>query len=61
MKSKEVCRECGRSVARGSGWFINRVVDLDAGTYLCSECADKLYNRDFEDEFEDWEDDEDEQ
>lgn len=46
VESKEVCRECGRNVARGSGWFINRVIDLDTGTYLCAECEDKLYNRD---------------
>ena len=30
----EICNECGRSVRFGSGWFANRVPDLnDISTY----------------------------
>jgi hypothetical protein len=47
----EVCNECGRSVAWGSGHFVNRVPDLNdietrremgkafpEGDYMCAEC-----------------------
>jgi uncharacterized protein YlaI len=47
----EICNECGKSVAFGSGFFVNRVVDLnDVGTrvemgkpyptgdFICAEC-----------------------
>ncbi len=47
----ERCNECGRSVKPGSGWFVNRVHDLNdivtkrignkpypRGNFLCSEC-----------------------
>lgn len=50
-KNTEFCNMCGRSVAPGSGWFVNRVPDLDtpeerkeggrlypAGDWLCAEC-----------------------
>lgn len=52
-KSKEICYECGRSVARGSGRFINRIPSLGShedrvesnvvypeGEWLCAECDD---------------------
>jgi len=47
---KEICVICGRSVAPGSGWFVNRVPVLDdyltrkehfehpEGIYICAEC-----------------------
>ena len=48
---KEICYECGRSVALGDGNFINRVPSLDTidgrremnvpfpeGGWLCAEC-----------------------
>ena len=47
----EICNECGRSVALGSGLFVNRVPDLNdfetrkangkpypEGSYVCREC-----------------------
>jgi hypothetical protein len=47
----EICNECGRSVAFGSGWFVNRVPDFNSleervknskpyphGGFLCAEC-----------------------
>lgn len=47
----ETCNECGRSVAWGSGWFVNRVPDFNSieerremgkpfpnGDFLCAEC-----------------------
>jgi hypothetical protein len=47
----EVCNECGRSVEFGSGWFVNRVPDLNTvktrikmgksfpkGDFICAEC-----------------------
>jgi len=50
----QICRECGRSVAPGSGRFVNRVPDLNSaeerkaigcpfpqGDYLCAECDAK--------------------
>lgn len=55
MRTVEICNECGRSVARGSGLFINRVLDLDdyrtrkamnkpfpKGDYICRECEEKI-------------------
>lgn len=52
---KEICNECGRSVAQGSGWFVNRVPDLDSvevrrengkpfpeGDFVCAECDQKI-------------------
>ena len=50
-KMINVCNECGRSVAEGSGLFVNRIVSLDNfethkemgkpfpnGGYMCREC-----------------------
>lgn len=47
----EICNECGRSVAWGSGRFVNRVADLNdaetrrgmgkpfpEGEWVCEEC-----------------------
>jgi hypothetical protein len=47
----ETCTMCGRSVALASGWFVNRVPDLNApgerraegrpypeGDWICAEC-----------------------
>jgi|GEM_PF-2892805 len=47
----EVCNECGKSVALGSGLFVNRIVDFNdleerkamgkpfyIGDYICCEC-----------------------
>jgi len=54
-KSVPVCAECGRSVAPGSGRFVNRVPELNTrrqrrtmgrlypqGDYLCAECNESL-------------------
>lgn len=54
-KSIEICQNCGKSVARGSGLFVNRVVDFDdykcrvekgcpfpEGDFICQECEEKL-------------------
>jgi hypothetical protein len=51
---KKICNECGRSVALGSGWFVNRVPDLNEietrkengkafpeGDFVCAECDAK--------------------
>ena len=51
---KQICNECGRSVAPGSGWFVNRVPDLNymetrmkngkhfpEGDFICAECDSK--------------------
>lgn len=51
----EICNECGRSVAPGSGRFVNRIPDLNdektrremgkpfpEGDYICEECDRKL-------------------
>ena len=51
---REVCNECGRSVRLGSGWFVNRVPDLNEpevrkemgkpfpeGDFICAECENK--------------------
>lgn len=50
-RTNERCGECGRSVTFGSGWYINRVPDLNSvetrqemgrpfpqGDFVCSEC-----------------------
>lgn len=50
-EDSEICNLCGRSVAFGSGWFVNRVPDLDTsserrangrpypeGDWICAEC-----------------------
>ena len=47
----QICNECGRSVAFGSGWFVNRVPDINSykerlnngkpyprGDFVCAEC-----------------------
>ena len=47
----KVCNECGRSVAWGSGWFVNRIPDFNTveerraigrpfpeGDFICAEC-----------------------
>jgi hypothetical protein len=47
----QICGECGRSVAPGSGWFVNRVPDFNTveerrvigrpfpeGDFVCAEC-----------------------
>jgi len=57
INEKEICNECGRSVAFGSGWFVNRVPDLDTieerreagkpfpeGGWLCAECEARIFN-----------------
>jgi len=51
QEEKEICNQCGRSVAPGSGRFVNRVPSLDdvetrreagypypEGGYTCAEC-----------------------
>ncbi len=55
----EICNECGRSVALGSGFFVNRVVDLNdkstrilmgkpfpSGEYVCIVCDTEIRNSD---------------
>jgi hypothetical protein len=50
----EICNHCGRSVAWGSGWFVNRVGDSNdistrlannlnfpEGNFVCVECDSK--------------------
>jgi len=50
----EMCNECGRSVARGTGLFVNRVLDCNSilerknmgkpfpdGDFICVECDTK--------------------
>lgn len=50
----EICNECGKSVARGHGLFVDRVPDLDdveqridngrpfpEGDWVCRECEEK--------------------
>jgi uncharacterized protein YlaI len=52
---KEICNECGRSVAFGSGLFVNRVPSFDdeethremgkpypEGEYICRECEEEI-------------------
>lgn len=52
MKEINICNECGKSVAPGSGNFVNRVPDLNdaetrkemgkpypGGEYLCEQCS----------------------
>jgi len=49
--SVQICNECGRSVAPGSGWWVNRVPDCNTpkerrrigkpypnGDFICAEC-----------------------
>jgi hypothetical protein len=49
--AKDICLECGRSVAPGSGLFVNRIPDANdlatrrsmgwpypEGDFLCAEC-----------------------
>lgn len=56
-EEKEICNECGRSVAFGSGWYVNRVPDLNSieeriemgkpfpeGGWLCAECEARIYD-----------------
>lgn len=56
-EEQEICNECGRSVAFGSGWYVNRVPDLDTieerreagkpfpeGGWLCAECEARIYD-----------------
>lgn len=51
----EICNECGESVARGSGRFVNRVPDFNTpeerrsmgkphseGSFVCAECDSKI-------------------
>jgi hypothetical protein len=51
----QLCNECGRSVAPGSGRFVNRVVDLNdvktriemgkpfpKGDYICADCDERI-------------------
>jgi len=33
-KPVEICNECGRSIAWGSGLFIDRVIDFDDNEYM---------------------------
>lgn len=52
--NKEICIECGESVAMGSGKFVNRIPDFDdyktrkenghpypKGEWICIECDSK--------------------
>ena len=54
IKSIEICNHCGKSVAVGKGYIINRVPDLNdidtriangleypMGDFVCYECDDK--------------------
>lgn len=54
-EAKEMCYECGRSVAWGSGLFVNRVPSFDTiedrremnvpypeGEWLCGECDEQI-------------------
>ena len=58
MEKGELCSECGRSVAGGSGNFVNRVPDLNTpkerarigrpfplGNYICSICMEKGFGK----------------
>lgn len=40
-ENPELCGECGKSVALGSGRCVNRVTHLDDG-FTCAECDEKL-------------------
>lgn len=53
-ENSESCSNCGRSVAFGSGWFVDRVPRLDTpsgreawgvphpeGYWICAECSDE--------------------
>ena len=43
MSEKELCNECGRSVAWGSGLFVNRVPCFDlCGGWICRECDETM-------------------
>mgnify|MGYP001559717993 CR=1 FL=1 len=57
-KSVQICNECGKSVALGSGRFVNRVVDLNDtatrkemgkpfpnGDYICWECDAEICDK----------------
>ncbi|MCU0425251.1 MAG: hypothetical protein MUF71_06445 [Candidatus Kapabacteria bacterium] len=52
-QSREACNECGKSVAFGSGWYVNRVPDgnpfdervemgkpFPHGEFICAECEE---------------------
>lgn len=54
-RTEEACCECGRSVAAGSGLFVNRVANFDdyetnlgrgcsfpEGEYVCAECHNEI-------------------
>jgi uncharacterized protein YlaI len=54
-QGNEMCNECGQSVRRRSGKFVNRVIDLNGyktrqgmgkphpeGDYICAECEAAL-------------------
>ena len=54
-EDEEICEECGRSVAWGSGLFVDRVPDADdfetrrqrgvphpVGGWICRECEEKI-------------------
>ncbi len=58
--SAEICNHCGRDVSLGSGWFINRVPDLNDmqtrkenglkypwGDFVCIECDSKTSSDDY--------------
>ena len=58
MNLIEICNECGRSVKSGSGFFINRVPDLNdpktrksmvkpfpEGDFICAECNEEIYDK----------------
>jgi len=51
----QICNECGRSVRRGSGWFVNRVRDFGSlkirreaekpypeGDFMCARCVSEV-------------------
>jgi hypothetical protein len=64
-KIVEFCCHCGRSVAKGSGWFANRVPDLNdietriamnrsypEGDFVCTECDAANDDDEYNEDFE---------
>jgi len=52
----EICNQCGKSVKKGSGRFVNRIPSLDSveerkgngipypeGDWICAECDNKRF------------------
>ena len=57
-EDKEICNECGESVAKGSGRFTNRIPSFDdettqkdmgkpypKGEFMCIECENAYYEK----------------